>query len=125
MTINLLTAVKDDGLVMCADSMVTLSGSHPMMGNNVVTTFENAEKIIELGTNLPTGAMISGSAEIDGKLLSSFLKDASRIIDADSSSHSTAGIVDKVVQTIDPPYEKLLEQIRAGWAGLAPGFRSG
>lgn len=101
---------------MCADSMLTLTGTHPMMGSNVVTTFENAEKIIELGTELPAAAMISGSAEIQGKLVSSFLKDASRGIEADPQSWSTIGVVDKVAATIDPPYQQLLGAIRAEFA---------
>jgi hypothetical protein len=96
--------------------MLTLTGTHPMLGANVVTTFENAEKIIELGRALPAAAMISGSAEIQGKLVSSFLKDASRAIDADGASQNAAGVVDKVVATIDPPYQLLLAAIRAEFA---------
>ncbi|HEX3463873.1 MAG TPA: hypothetical protein VHS78_07495 [Candidatus Elarobacter sp.] len=118
MTINLLTAVQDDGLVMCADSMLTLTGNHPLMGSDIVTTFENAEKIIELGSNLPAAAMISGAADIQGKLVSSFLKDASRAIDADDGSRNAIGIVDKVFSTINLPYQKLLDAIRAQAASI-------
>src|SRR5947209_261005 len=103
---------------MCADSMLTLTGNHPLMGNNVVTTFENAEKIIELGTNLPAAAMISGSAEIQGKLVSSFLKDASRAVDADVANQNSQSMVDKVALTIDPPYQRLLTAIRAEVASV-------
>ena len=74
MTINLLTGVPA-GVVLLADSMLTLSGE-------VLTTFENAEKLIELGSNsTPAAAMISGAGDVNGKLVSFLLRKSGREVD--------------------------------------------
>jgi len=101
-TINLLTSVLDDGLVMCADSMLTLTGSGPFYSGPVVTTFENAQKIIVLGDAQPAAAMVSGAADISGRLVSSFLRDVSRNISADASKRNGPGAVAEVIAVVDP-----------------------
>ena len=112
MTINLITAVQDDGLVMCADSMLTLTGPASFSDTPIVTTFESAEKIIELGATLPAAAMISGAADIDGRLVSSFLRDASLEIDKAIGSHDSAGVIDRVIDTIDPAFRAFITKLK-------------
>jgi hypothetical protein len=79
---------------------------------------KNAEKIIELGKNIPAAAMISGSAEIQGRLVSSFLKDAAQTVDADHAYQNAQGVIDKVIATIDPPYLRLLDAVREQYAAF-------
>lgn len=60
---------------MLTDSMLTLQG--------ISTTFENAEKLIELGGDkTPAAAMISGAGAINGKLVSILLRRASAQVEA-------------------------------------------
>jgi len=115
MTINILTVIQDDAMVMCADSMLTLQGFIPIAGGAVVTTFENAEKIMELGAKKPAAAMISGSAAIGERLVSSYLRDASRAIDRVKKASDTT-IVSAVVRAINAPYVKWLERLRGDMA---------
>jgi hypothetical protein len=115
MTINILTIIQDDAMVMCADSMLTLQDYIPIAGGAVVTTFENAEKIIELGGRKPAAAMISGSAAIGERLVSSYLRDASRSIDRTSKA-SDATIVNAVVRVIDRPYIAWIHTLRRDMA---------
>jgi hypothetical protein len=93
--------------------MLTLTGPVPFADAPVTTTFESAEKIIELGADpIPAAAMISGSADIGGRLVSSFLRDVSLNIDGDADSRTHSGIIDKVIETIDPAYQAYIEQLR-------------
>ncbi|MBV8642461.1 MAG: hypothetical protein JO225_00905 [Candidatus Eremiobacteraeota bacterium] len=101
---------------MCADSMLTLNGAHPLTNDHIETTFENAEKIAALGKKLPAAAMVSGAADIQGRLVSSFLRDASREINLDPNARNDAAVVQKVFETIDDPYAKMLDAVRNEFA---------
>jgi hypothetical protein len=110
MTINLLTAVEDDGLVMCTDSMLTLT-SQNTAGTQITTTYENADKLIDLG-NLPAAAMISGSGDIGGRLVSALLRQVSRSIDSQPRYHSPTGVVDAVADVITPAFNAMVAQVK-------------
>jgi hypothetical protein len=102
-TLNLLTWVPE-GLVLCSDSMLTLQTPAP--GGFVTTTFEHAEKLIELGTSVPAAAMINGLGEIGGQLVSQLLRSASTAIDAVAAGNpvTEAVIQQQVIDAIDPTY---------------------
>ncbi len=111
MTVNLLTIVPS-GMVLLADSMLTLGGQ----ASAIVTTFENAEKLIELGEKeTPAAAMISGAGDINGKLVSALLRKAGSMVD-DAKALGPVGHADvlaAVQSVIDPEWKAGIAALRA------------
>jgi hypothetical protein len=106
-TINLLTAVPQ-GLVLLSDSMLTLTN----LGTPVVTTFEHADKLIELGVpDVPAAAMISGSGDLNGKLVSALLSRASRAMNT-RLNVDHAVVVECVSAEVRTEYEALVLRLR-------------
>ncbi len=102
-----MTSVPE-GIVLLSDSMLTLASADGQM----VTTFENAEKLIELGTaSLPAATMISGSGDVNGKLVSALLRRASEILTFfNPSTHEE--VVSAVRTEIDREYSELIPNLR-------------
>lgn len=112
MTVNLLTVVPS-GMVLLADSMLTLGGP----ASAVVTTFENAEKLIPLGRKpMPAASMISGAGDINGKLVSALLRKAGALVDAAKATKGTvdqADVLAAVRAGIDPEWRAGIVALRA------------
>jgi hypothetical protein len=111
MTVNLLTAVPS-GMVLLADSMLMLGGR----ASAVVTTFENAEKLIPLGRKpMPAAAMISGAGDINGKLVSALLRKAGALVDTAKAAGAVdhAAVFAAVRAAIDPEWRAGVLALRA------------
>lgn len=110
MTINLLTWVPE-GMVMCADSMVTLVGWSPEF-QPLQTTFEHAEKVIELGSGATAAAMINGAGDIGGELFSGMLLTASKKIDSGEYERTAAGIDSAVVDAVNAGFARQIPRVK-------------
>jgi hypothetical protein len=115
MTLNLLLNVQE-GMVLCADSMVTLTSYS--QNQSTTTTFEHAQKVVALGRDLAAAAMISGDASIGDRLVSEVLKDASRALDAASGPPVAKDIVDAVIAAVNSEYEDYVKRYKANAAAF-------
>jgi hypothetical protein len=63
-TLNLSHWVPE-GMVLCSDSMVTLTNYTPR--GPVITNFEHAEKLVPIGDVLPAAVMINGWVRLSAR----------------------------------------------------------
>jgi hypothetical protein len=112
MTINLLTGVPA-GMVLLTDSMLTLGAP----GSTMVTTFENAEKLVVLGREpTPAAAMISGAGDVNGKLVSQLLAKVGVRMDSHHAKLRHDDVVQWVHEVVDPEWQAQLDLWRRLWS---------
>jgi len=109
-TLNLIASVQE-GIIMCADSMVTLK-HYDNLQQEITTTFEHAEKLIELSENYAAAAMISGDASIGNTLISELLKEAGRNLATVVGPPTEADVISAVVGAIDAEYAIYVTQYK-------------
>lgn len=110
MTLNLLNWVPE-GIILCSDSMLTLTSFTPQ--GVITTNYEHAEKLIELGTMEPAGAMINGIGSIVDELVSQILKRASAEIDFGAVPANHDGVMDAVRRNVDSVYRSKIPVMKA------------
>ena len=102
-------------MILLSDSMVTLR-AYTDQGNEIVSSFEHATKLVELcSDDFPAAAMVSGAATLGDTLVGTLLQKASRSLDAKRSSIEPLthrAIVAEIVGVINPPYDSLVQAWR-------------
>jgi hypothetical protein len=101
-----------EGIVMCADSMLTHTIPAP---SPVVTNFEYAEKLVVLGKDVAAAAMFSGQAFLFDESMTVVLKRAARSVDS-LINPSNDDVYQAVRNEIDSVYKAKAPQIKASFA---------
>ncbi|MDB6009285.1 MAG: hypothetical protein JWL65_1535 [Gammaproteobacteria bacterium] len=115
LTINLLHWVPE-GIVMCADSMVTHTSITPT--GPVVTNFEHAVKLIALGkaaAPLPAAAMFNGQAVLVDEFVSVVIRQAGAQLQAAGAADSHT-VVSTLKAAIDAVYRAKIGKLKAAYA---------
>jgi hypothetical protein len=100
-------------MILLSDSMVTLRDYTPQ-GSEIVSSFQHATKLVDLGSSCPAAAMVSGAGALGDVLIGTLLEKASRNIDelqtATRVTHDV--VVDEVIRVINDRYLELVQEWR-------------